>query len=210
MEETRIAHDEPRPPLTASDVACRKGDALLFKDLSFRVAVGRLVWLRGRNGRGKTSLLKLAAGLSQPAQGRIERDGRELVYIGHTTALKDDLSVSEALDFLLRLHGRRCDEAELNAAIDQLGLRSRRHAAVRTLSQGQRRRVALARLVLDDGPSLWLLDEPFDALDTDGVQQLNGLLHAHLQRGGAVLMSSHAGLDTDRLQPAEIDLDRYC
>jgi len=211
MEETekRVRSTQPQPPLAVADLACRRGDTLLFKGLAFRVEAGRMAWIRGRNGRGKTSLLKLAAGLSTPDQGQVLRDGRDLVYIGHANALNGDLSVGEALAFLLRLHGRPAGAADVLHALGRLGMQGRRHAAVRTLSQGQRRRVALARLALEDRPSLWLLDEPFDALDAEGTRELNQLLQAHLQRGGAVVLSSHAGLDADLLQPAEVDLDRY-
>ena len=100
--------------------------------------------------------------------------GKHLVFIGHANALKEDLTVREALAFLLRIHGRPRDAATVDAALDRLGLRTRRQAMVRTLSQGQRRRVVLARLAVEHRPSLWLLDEPFDALDTDGIARVNG------------------------------------
>jgi len=193
------------PSLSASNLACRRGSRLLFRGLELNLVAGQLIWLRGQNGRGKTSLLRLAAGLSAPEQGLIKSHGvalrdtpdfhQRLVFIAHTNALKDDLSVSEALAFLLRIHGRRCDLASVHAALQRMGMHSRRDAPVRTLSQGQRRRVALARLALEDQPSLWLLDEPFDALDADGVERVNGLLLDHLQRGGSVLLTSHLALD---------------
>lgn len=205
------------PHLSATGLACRRGNRLLFKGLAFEVAGGEIVWLRGRNGRGKTSLLRLAAGLARPEDGEILRDGvaastsavdRRFVFIGHANALKDDLSATESLQFLLRLHGRPCSAAAVQSALDRMGLQGRRTAAVRTLSQGQRRRVALARLAVEDEPSLWILDEPYDALDADGIERLNDLLLAHAARGGSVLLTSHLELDTVRLRPREIDLDR--
>lgn len=191
------------------DLACRRGGRLLFRGLGFEVGAGQIVWLRGRNGRGKTSLLRLAAGLATPDQGRIVCDGSSLVFVAHTCALKDDLSVVEALEFLLRVHRRPCDRPTVHTALARLGLHERRHALVRTLSQGQRRRVALARLAVEDRASLWLLDEPFDSLDADGMSTLHELLREHAARGGGVLLTSHQGLDTHALQAIEIDLDLH-
>ena len=207
------------PRLSASALACRRGTRLLFKNFDLEVDAGEIVWLRGQNGSGKTSLMRLMAGLSTPEHGRVLFDGipvrraaaqgRRMVYIAHSNALKDDLSVSEALEFLLRIHGRPCPQAAVLGALERLGLQSRRHAMVRTLSQGQRRRVALARLAVDDGAALWLLDEPFDALDIDGIGRLNGLLNDQVRRGGSVLMTSHLGVSTAMLHPREVDLDAY-
>ncbi|RQP25504.1 cytochrome c biogenesis heme-transporting ATPase CcmA [Piscinibacter terrae] len=207
------------PRLHAEALACRRGLRLLFKDLNLGVEPGQIVWLRGHNGRGKTSLLRLVAGLSSAEHGDVTADGlpvrksadfrERLVFIGHHNALKDDLTVTEALQFLLRIHGRPSDLATAHAALAALDMGSRRNAFVRTLSQGQRRRVALARLAVEPAPSLWVLDEPFDALDVDGIARLNGLLEGHAARGGSVLLTSHLPLDTARLSPTEINLDAY-
>jgi heme exporter protein A len=213
----RVPTPATAPRLSATGLACRRGNRLLFKGLDFAVAEGEIVWLRGRNGRGKTSLLRLAAGLASPEEGTILRDGaaahaatpgRSFVFIGHANALKDDLTAGESLQFLLRLHGRPSTPATVQAALERMGLQGRRQAAVRTLSQGQRRRVALARLAVGDEPALWILDEPYDALDADGIGRLDELLLAHAARGGSVLLTSHLALDTARLRPREIDLDR--
>jgi heme exporter protein A len=211
----------PTPRLTATDLACRRGTRQLFHGLALAVSPGQLVWVRGHNGRGKTSLLRLLAGLATPEHGQLLRDGvpirrspshaPELVFIGHHNALKDDLNVTEALQFLLRIHGRPSTMATVHGALDRLGLASRRSAPVRTLSQGQRRRVALARLAVDVGtptPSLWLLDEPFDALDVDGVRAVDELLAEHLGRGGSVLLSSHLPVNP-ALRPIKVDLDAH-
>jgi heme exporter protein A len=207
------------PRLTAAALACRRGHRLLFQGLTLDVAPGQIVWLRGRNGRGKTSLLKLAAGLAAPEHGEVMCDGLpvrrslavqdRLVFIGHANALKEDLTASEALDFLLRIHGRPHGPDIVSAALERLGMFSRRHATVRTLSQGQRRRIALARLAVEDRPSLWLLDEPYDALDSEGVARVNALLAGNARRGGSIMLTSHLTLDTALLQPIELDLDRY-
>ncbi len=204
--------------LRAEDLTCQRGDQTLFEHLSFEVPAGQLVWLRGHNGRGKTSLLRLLAGLARPDQGRITWDGAVLseaadfsarrVYIAHANALKDDLSVFEALQFLAVLHGRDGSAAAVQEALQLLGMRKRQRAPIRTLSQGQRRRVALARLALETGPALWVLDEPFDALDVEGIEVVNGLLVRHLQRGGSVVLTSHQPLTLIGVVPTCLELVR--
>lgn len=114
--------------------------------------------------------------------------------MAHSNALKDDLTLAEALGFLAALAGQPVDAAAIGAAIDAMGLSRQRDALVRTLSQGQRRRGALARLALDDVPRVWVLDEPHDALDVDSVARLDALLCAHAARGGRVLLTSHQPL----------------
>ena len=205
------------PHLAARGLACRRGTRLLFENVDLALRPGELVWLRGRNGRGKTSLLRLVAGIATPEAGEVLLDGtpiasngersRRVVYLGHQHALKDDLTSAEALEFLLRIHGRRSDRASVDAALAHWGMLAQRNSWVRRLSQGQRRRVALARLVGEQDASLWLLDEPFDALDAEGVQHLNALLLQHLQRGGAVLLTGHQAALAAALHARELDLD---
>jgi heme exporter protein A len=196
------------PVLSAVELACRRGERRLFSGLNLQLPAGRLLWLRGDNGRGKTSLLRLLAGLATPDAGQVLLGGEPLrqaalgglrpLYIGHANAMKDDLSAAEALQFIARLHGRlqgrSADTERVHAALDRLGVASRRDAAVRTLSQGQRRRVALARLALEDEAAPWILDEPYDALDPAGIAALDELLAAHLARGGSVILTSHQPL----------------
>ena len=205
------------PTLAAVDLACRRGNRRLFSGVNFSVEAGRATWLRGRNGRGKTSLLRMAAGLASPESGRITWGGvpvrqaqgmaRRMVYIAHASAMKDDLTVAESLRFLALLHDRDSDVAAVHQALDRVGMASRREALVRTLSQGQRRRAALARLALEREAALWILDEPYDALDTDGMACVNALLHAHLARGGSVLLTSHqsAGSSAPPMSPFDLD-----
>jgi heme exporter protein A len=179
-----------RPHLAARRLACRRGNRRLFADVDLALARGSVTWLRGPNGSGKTSLMRILAGLAQPEAGRVERNA-ELIYVAHGNALNNDLTLTEAVAFLARLNG--CDTPRERAlrALDTLGLSSRAHAYVRTLSQGQRRRGALARLALDDAPRAWILDEPYDALDRDGVARLTSIIEAHAARGGSVLLTSH-------------------
>ncbi len=193
---------QPEPGLAARGLACRRGRRLLFQGLDIALPPRRMTWLRGRNGSGKTSLLRILAGLSAPAEGQVCYDGRplrqagaELLYVAHSNALKDDLTLAEALAFLAQLQGLGDAAARARAALERFGLGSRRDAPVRSLSQGQRRRGALARLALDDAPRCWLLDEPFDALDSDSAAGLAGLIQSHAARGGAVLLTSHQALD---------------
>jgi heme exporter protein A len=207
------------PTLAAIDLACRRGNRRLFAGVNFTVDAGAAMWLRGRNGRGKTSLLRLAAGLSAPESGRITWGGvpvreaagmaQRLVYVAHASALKDDLSVTESLRFLARLHGRDESIASLHAALDRVGMGARRDALVRTLSQGQRRRATLARLALERKESIWVLDEPYDALDSDGIEAINALLNEHLARGGSVLLTSHQPAGDSAPVMRVFDLDAF-
>jgi heme exporter protein A len=206
--------------LATRDLACQRGDRALFEHLELALEPGAVVWLRGRNGRGKTSLLRLLASLATPMAGEVRVFGepsrrsrpewrRGLVYIGHQNALKDDLTAGEALAFLMQLGGPKPGPEQVDAALERLGVHAKRRAMVRTLSQGQRRRVTLARLALAIDKPLWLLDEPFDALDTDGIVTLNALLAEHAAAGGATLLTSHQALSLEEPAPRIFDLDRH-
>ncbi len=198
-----------RALLSTRELACRRGDRLLFRGLDFEVRAGDVVWLRGANGCGKTSLLRVLVGLAGAAEGRLDRDGAagHAIYVGHANALKDDLTALEALQFLARLQGLSADAEACAAALRRFGVHGRRHALVRTLSQGQRRRVALARLLLAPAGSLWMLDEPFDALDADGCSTLRDTLSAHARGGGAVVLTSHVDPGLRDPAPAVLQLD---
>lgn len=213
------AESDPQrlPVLAATGLACRRGERLLFEGLDFAVAPGQIVWVRGRNGQGKTSLLRLLAGLAAPAAGELTWGGeslrvagagfqRRLVYLAHANALKEDLSVAESLRFLALLHGQHHDAQVLGDALQLMGLHSRRDAPVRTLSQGQRRRVALARLLLAPALSVWVLDEPYDALDAEASAVLDEVLTAHALRGGSVVLTSHLPLAITRPAPRVLEL----
>ena len=199
--------DAGAPLLAARALACRRGERLLFEGLELELRAGQVLWLRGANGRGKTSLLRLLAGLARPAGGELERPAAGFVYIAHANALKDDLSALENVQFLARLHGDAADAATCTEALRRFGLATRRHAPVRTLSQGQRRRVALARLALATGRTLWLLDEPYDALDAEGCATLDRLLSEHARGGGAVVLTSHLPLALSEPVPTVLQLD---
>ena len=201
LAEDLTFHKEQGTGLRAQDLTVRRGTEVLFKALSFELHAGQLVWLRGSNGSGKTSLLRVIAGLSRPDGGQLSWGGQalaqsdeyqaRLVYMGHANALKDDLTAMEALRFLTTVHGRTCSQERMDAALRRMGVFHRRRLPVRMLSQGQRRRVALARLVLEDRPGFWVLDEPFDALDDAGLNLVQELFIENARRGGTVLFTSH-------------------
>jgi heme exporter protein A len=192
--------------LAASELECVRGDRTLFSGLSFAVAPGAGLLVQGANGAGKTSLLRIAVGLAPPARGDVTWDGRsiralgpayrrEVLYCGHPNALKDDLTAVENVRAAAALAGRAIASDAARRALAQVGVAAAADLPVRSLSQGQKRRTALARLALD-GAKLWVLDEPLAALDVGGAEWLAGMLDAHLAAGGMALVTSHQPLAT--------------
>ena len=187
--------------LSAHSLSCVRGERRLFTQLSFTVAAGQWLHVRGENGAGKTSLLRLLAGLSQPAEGEVrwcdqaiqqaESPYRKhLLFFGHHGAVKEDLSALENLSFTAAMDGAAVSQPQALAALHRMGLRGREDLPIRVLSAGQRRRVMLARLVIRNA-SLWVLDEPFTALDTKAVDLLTTLIKEHLASGGMAVLTSH-------------------
>ena len=196
--------------LELRSITCERGGRVLFSNLSCRVPAGQLLRVLGANGSGKTSLLRLLCGLLLPASGEVlwsgqpiavlkEEFGRQLVYLGHASALKDDLTAAENLQVACQLGGLTVTRQQVGAALQQAGLGAHVRAAVRLLSQGQRRRVALARLVLAQRVPLWVLDEPFNALDTTATEWLRSLIAGHLAQGGMVVLTSHQEVGLEHL-----------
>ncbi len=196
--------------LESVGLTCLRGGRRLFEDFNCTVSPGELVHLQGANGSGKTSLLRILAGLSSPDAGHVRWRGEdvrkardayvsEMLYLGHQPAIKDDLSVRENLEVMLRLSGLGPDMNALRAALDAVGLGGRANLPARVLSQGQGRRLALARLWLDGRP-LWILDEPFTALDTHATTLLEAKLEQHLARGGMVILTTHQAPAIARLR----------
>jgi heme exporter protein A len=188
--------------LEIRDATCERGGRPLFQHLHCRVDAGHLLRVLGANGSGKTSLLRMVCGLLPPAEGDVlwqgeptrrlgEAFSRQMVYLGHAAAIKDDLTAPENLAMACALGGQAVSPADAAAALREAGLTGRARVPARQLSAGQRRRVALARLVLATHVPLWVLDEPFNALDVDATAWLGGLVRAQLQRGGVVVLTSH-------------------
>jgi heme exporter protein A len=180
-------------------LACSRGPVRLFRDVSFGASAGEWIAVRGPNGSGKTTLLRCVAGLTRPDSGDVMREGA-VVYGGHLAGLKDDLTAEENLRSALALRGLAAPEAEVQGALGEVGLAKRRHLPARRLSAGQRRRIGLARLMLDPSP-IWILDEPLTALDDDGQRLFTALLERHLSRGGIGLLAMHHDLQA---RPAHI------
>ncbi|MBL8383313.1 MAG: cytochrome c biogenesis heme-transporting ATPase CcmA [Burkholderiales bacterium] len=191
--------------LSAARLECRRGRRRLFSEVSFALPAGRALLVSGRNGAGKTTLLRALCGLTRPEvgevawRGRAVRDHRdeyhaELVFLGHHSALKDDLTPEENLRCALELGGDD-GAAHVAATFERLGLAACARLPVRSLSQGQRRRAALARLWLSRARPLWILDEPFVALDAESTATLAGLLRAHVDGGGALVYTTHQEID---------------
>ena len=187
--------------LEANGLECIRGERRLFADVKFQLAEGEMLFVQGKNGSGKTSLLRMVCGFSPPAAGTIRWRGteigklgedfrRELCYLGHLNAIKDDLTALENLQASARLADEALDEGRALDALEQVGLAGREALACRYLSQGQKRRVALARLV-NERRALWVLDEPYVALDSAAIELVAGLIGAHLQRGGLALLTTH-------------------
>ncbi len=201
--------------LSLSDLACTRGNRELFSGLSLEVQSGQLLRVRGANGAGKTSLLRMMCGLLLPSSGEVlwcgqplstqrEKFGQDLMYLGHAAALKDELSPLENLADACALNGRTPPTTAAFTALEGAGLRGQVRTPVRRLSQGQRRRSALARLALSQDAPLWILDEPFNALDTAANAWLAGLIETHLQNSGIVVLTSHQ--DLSLAAPSQLDL----
>ena len=203
--------------LEAVDVECIRGERTLFSGLEFALERGALLRVAGANGSGKTSLLRIVCGLTPPAQGAIHWEGtnvralgedfaRQLVYIGHANALKDDLTASENLVITSALAGLGTTASDAQDALERFGVGMCAMLPARVLSQGQRRRTALARLALSSSVPLWVLDEPFTALDVAAVEDLQGLITAHVERGGSVMLTTHQEVAIAAANSRRLDL----
>lgn len=189
--------------LKANDLKCVKGNSELFSGLDFSVQSGEALVVEGSNGSGKTSLLRILCGFSQPATGEItwcdepidkhENYQQQISYIGHQSGVKLDLTVLENLIFAQRLVGTSRKESEIKETIRAVGLFKQRNILTRKLSAGQKRRVALARLQLEER-LIWILDEPLTALDKTFVAEFEMVLKRHLDQNGILIVATHREL----------------
>lgn len=191
------------PILAAQQISCEKQDRILFQDIDLFIDSGELIMLKGENGAGKTSLLRILIGLSTPSSGNVVINNHsvqsdlnsasaQLVYVGHKLGISGLLSATENLSFYLDTIGQaKTDIKETLNVLSLLGLDGLEDLAVKHLSAGQQRRVSLAKLWLHQSANLWVLDEPFTALDTATVALLEAHIERFLQNGGAVIMTSH-------------------
>ena len=200
--------------LCGQDLECKRGGRTLFTRVGFTLRGGEWLHVRGANGAGKTSLLRILAGLARPDAGSVLWNGvalpsaadayrPALAWLGHRAGLKDDLSALENLRLAASLDGMAVDLKAAREALAQVGLARREHLPLRLLSQGQRRRALLAR-VLARRARLWILDEPLAALDPSGVALVEDLLAGHLASGGSAVVTSHQPIALAAAQTLEL------
>lgn len=195
----------PTNVLSVSNLGCIRGERVLFKNLSFNVNSGKLLYVQGENGSGKTTLLRTLCGLSAPAAGEIAWNNQsiktlaedytgQVLYIGHLAGIKDDLTAIENIQFSISLSGYTVEREQAVNALEALGIARCADLPTRVLSQGQKRRIGLAQLWLQDQPEqmpMWILDEPFTALDINMIKKLTQHIEKYVKNGGIVVFTSH-------------------
>ncbi|SPY32472.1 cytochrome c biogenesis heme-transporting ATPase CcmA [Pasteurella canis] len=203
--------------LKTEKLACQRGDKILFTALSLTVNSGDFVQIEGHNGIGKTSLLRILVGLAQQLEGHVfwnneliqkqrEEYQYNLLYLGHHSGIKPELTAWENLKFYQHISACEQGEEILWQVLETVGLLGREDIPAAQLSAGQQRRIALARLWLSKAP-LWILDEPFTAIDKKGVQVLTALFEQHVQQGGIVIFTSHQDVQSHLL--TKVQLEKY-
>jgi heme exporter protein A len=196
--------------LSAVELSCHRGGRDVFAGVSFAVSVGEALIVTGRNGAGKSSLLRIVAGLLRCAQGRLTLEGgdgelsvgEQCHYVGHQDAIKPSLSVAENLRFWARYFGAPSDDAATPLAA--VGLEALAALPAAYLSAGQRRRLSLARLIAAKRP-IWLLDEPTSALDAAAQSRLTDMMRGHLASGGLIVAATHGPLGLDKTLELRLD-----
>lgn len=202
--------------LEVINLACVRGDNQLFEDLSFVLAEGEVLYVHGPNGSGKTTLLRAICGLVIPEAGEIVWDGKEtrklaedyrrhIAYFGHLNGLKEELTALENLAISAHLAGVDVTEEEISSVLAKLGVEVCQELPASVLSQGQKKRTALARFVLNKS-KLWILDEPFTALDVAAVAVLQTVITEHVQQGGMVVLTTHQEVELEGVNVRHIHL----
>ncbi|MGF1910333.1 cytochrome c biogenesis heme-transporting ATPase CcmA [Vibrio kasasachensis] len=203
--------------LEVKQLTAIRDERILFESLSFSIGSGDLVQIEGRNGTGKTTLLRIVAGLGDRDDGEIfwndesiesNRDSyhQDLLFLGHQTGVKRELTAYENLRFYISVHTNQpADRATIYQALVKVGLAGREDVPVAQLSAGQQRRVALARLWLSNH-KLWILDEPLTAIDKQGVKVLEALFLNHAEQGGIVVLTTHQDMFADNPKLRKIKL----
>lgn len=211
-----IDYAESASMLEVTDLSCSRGEHQLFAGLNFKLAAGELLQVQGENGSGKTTLLRALCGFISPNAGEIRWNGNnireleceyfaDLVYLGHANAIKDELNALENLRISSALSGCDVSNSVAISALRRMGLRGRETFPVKVLSQGQRRRVALARLLVNKAP-LWVLDEPLAALDVGAVALMQELIAEHLAGNGMAIFTTHQALDVAGVETRRLTL----
>jgi heme exporter protein A len=202
--------------LEVTNLGCVRGDRRLFKGVNFCLTAGRFLQLQGPNGSGKTSLLRIICGLLAQAEGEIRWQGanirslgeeyfKAVTYLGHRNGVKDELSALENLRISNALNGIEITEDKARAVLIKMGLGGRESLPARFLSEGQRRRVALARLVVCN-TSVWLLDEVLTSLDKAAIALVRSLIEEHLSFGGIAIVATHHELELSAVSPQRLEL----
>ena len=205
MSANLAASTEPAL-ISASNLTCIREERLLFDQLAIEINAGDIVQVEGPNGSGKTSLLRILAGLSQPYEGEIfyknqlitksrEEFHQNLLYLGHLAGVKGEMTAEENLNFNLTLHGFSVEASEIEETLALVNLTGFEDSLASHLSAGQHRRISLARLYKSTA-NIWILDEPFTAIDKQGVHSLEQLFKAHIKNGGCVILTTHQDLLT--------------
>jgi heme exporter protein A len=216
LSSSHFRKSSNEPMLEAVNLGCIRGDRRLFKSLNFSIQPGELIELRGANGSGKTSLLRILSGLAGPAEGEVRWNGQNIrslgeeysgvvSYLAHQNGVKDELSALENLRIACGVSGNVLSTAEAQTVLEQVGLSRQQNLPARSLSAGQKRRVALARL-LRSRATLWLLDEVLTSLDDTAIKLSRRFIGDHLRKGGLAIIATHQELDlaAERIQRIEL------
>lgn len=203
--------------LQVKNLSCKRGSKTLWEGLSFNLKAGQYLRVNGANGAGKSTLLRVVCGLTRPESGLIEWNQKniseqlelfhsQMIYLGHLAPLKGDMNAIENLIFLAQLSGQRKSVQQAREALSYWGLEKLTQLPVRSMSQGQRQRVALSRLLLVNNCPLWILDEAWNSLDKSGIQKLNELIAKHLSQGGMAMLTSHQDIGLTNVSEALVEV----